>query len=254
MIELGETAATTWTFPLLRRTSKDNAACSTSNGRDFLRRKRTTELLSCTFSGRASKSSRSTRMAASGMIAITSLVLLLTASSAPRMALRRAVASWTLGPLNPGVITPWSRRRDVNISRRAGLPEEVRAAMTRSAEISQAKSGRASVWVSRGILPGGLDERDLIDLLQGSYAGFNFGQRGFAQEAHAFFVGCAPDFRRWAFFQDQLADAVRQIQQLMDRGAAVISRASALDAALAFVELHVAPFRQRQTAGFQGLV
>src|SRR5215469_118955 len=104
--------------------------------------------------------------------------------------------------LRLGVMTPPLRRREVNDSSCAAL-SAARAAITPSAVISHARRGRGLYWVKRSIeLPGGLDKRDLVDLLQGGNAGPDPGQGRFAQKVHAFVVRCPADFRRRPLFQN----------------------------------------------------
>src|SRR5215475_5335989 len=100
-------------------------------------------------------------------------------------------------------------------------------------------------------LPGSLDERDLVDLLQRRDAGPDFVERGFTQESHSFFMRRLADFRRRPLFQNQFADAIGKIKQFVDGGAAMITRAAALDAPLSFVKIDLSPFLRIQTVVVQ---
>src|SRR5262249_47304771 len=198
-----------------------------------------TPSISCELAGRLSKSSNSTRMAASGTMAITSRDFPDTAANAPLMAVRRAWRLWMLAPFRLGVIAPaWSLRK-VNSSSWAVF-SRARAAITPSTVISQARRGRGLYCESRSIrLTGSLDERDLVDLLQRGDAGLDLGQRRFTEEPHTLFVGRPADFRRRPLFQNQFTDTVGKIKQFVDGSTAVVPSASALDASLSFIESDV---------------
>src|ERR1051326_1543524 len=191
------------------------------------------------FAGRASKSRSTMRIATSGRTTITSRDLPATAPSAPFRAVRRAAASSTLGPFNPGAMAPSLRRRPVKTSRRACF-SEARAAMMPSGVISQASRGRVIFCLELAILSRGLDKRDLVDLLHGGNARPYPGQRRITQKLHSFLMRRFADLRRWTLFQDQLANTVRKVQQLVDRGAPVIARSAALNAAPPLIEGNVA--------------
>src|ERR1039457_4584623 len=65
-----------------------------------------------------------------------------------------------------------------------------------------------------------LDKRNFVDFPQGGDPPAHLLHRRIAQEGHAVFLGGAFDFRSGAAVQDHFADAVRQIQQFVDRRAA----------------------------------
>src|ERR1051326_7586114 len=96
-----------------------------------------------------------------------------------------------------------------------------------------------------------LNKRYLIDLFQRGQAQTDLIQGRFTQEAHAFLARGTADFRCWLFFQDHFADAVTDIQKLMDRGTPTKSGSRTLDAALAFVKGNLSPLRGIEAAGFQ---
>src|ERR1019366_10106703 len=79
-----------------------------------------------------------------------------------------------------------------------------------------------------------LNKRNFVDFPQGGDSPAHLLHRRIAQESHAVFLGCALDLRRRAAVQDHFANAVRQIQQFVDRRAAAEARAAALEAAGAF--------------------
>src|ERR1035438_6111580 len=62
-----------------------------------------------------------------------------------------------------------------------------------------------------------LDKRDLVDFPQGGDSPAHLLHRRIAQEGHAVFLGGALDLRGGAAVQDHLANAVRQVQQFVDR-------------------------------------
>src|ERR1035441_8583341 len=79
-----------------------------------------------------------------------------------------------------------------------------------------------------------LDKRDLVDFPQGGDPHPHLFHRRIAQERHAVFLGGALDLRGGAAVQNHLANAVRQVQQFVDRRAAAEAGAAALAAAGAF--------------------
>src|SRR5215472_15558129 len=161
-------------------------------------------------------------MAASGTIAITSRDFEVTAPRAPLIAERKAWRFWIFVPLRLGLSTPAFSLREVKTSSCDDF-SAARAAITLSTVISHARLGRGLYCGERSIpLPGSLDERDLVDLLQGGDTGLDPGQRRLAQEPHAFFVCCPADLRRRPLLQNQLADAVRKIEQFVDGGSPMI--------------------------------
>src|SRR5258708_2018426 len=190
-------------------------------------------------------------MAASGTMTVTSRDLPLTAPSAPPMAARKASPSWTLGPFMPGAMVPAFNRREVKSSRR-GILSEARAAIRPLTLTSHARRGRVrDCWRLAIFLPGGLDKRDLVDLLHCSDAGLDLLQRRFAQEPHSFVMRRLADLRRRPLFQNQFADMVGKIKQFVDGGAPMIASAPAFDAALPFIEGNVAPFLRIQAVILQ---
>ena len=86
-----------------------------------------------------------------------------------------------------------------------------------------------------------LDERHLVDFLQGGKPAPHFIERRLAQEAHTLFASGAPDLRSRLLRQNHLADPVRQIQQFVNGCPATETSAGALDAALTFVQRHLRP-------------
>src|SRR3989304_5456380 len=92
---------------------------------------------------------------------------------------------------------------------------------------------------------GAFDEGHFVELAQGGDAGADFFQAGFAQEAHPFLPGRLLDFGGGLLVDDHFADAVAQVEQLADGGAAAEAGPVALDAAGAFVERYVLPLGVR---------
>src|SRR6266404_5289523 len=78
-----------------------------------------------------------------------------------------------------------------------------------------------------------LNESHLVDFIQGSDPVANFCEAALAQSDHAFFAGDALDLRSWAAIDDHFADAVGQVEQLADSGAAVEPGTGAFEAAAA---------------------
>src|SRR5579864_7596366 len=143
--------------------------------------------ISSAFVGRASKSRSIMRIATSGNITITSWDFPATAPSALPRAVRSAPASRMLGTVRPGAIAPSARWREVKTSRRDDF-SDARAAITPSDVISQASRGRIVFCFKPAILLSrSLNEGDFVDFLHGGHAGSDPGQRGIAQELHAFF-------------------------------------------------------------------
>ena len=104
---------------------------------------------------------------------------------------------------------------------------------------------------TRTVLTRSLDERDLVDLLQGRDATADAVERRFAQEMHAVFARHPPDLRGRFLVEDHLTHAIGQVQQLVDRGAASEARPGAFNATLSFVERDRTPFLRVEPAGFQ---
>src|SRR5579885_1974882 len=86
-----------------------------------------------------------------------------------------------------------------------------------------------------------LNESHLIDFLDGGNASANLGEAAFAQRDHAFFAGDALDFGGGAAIDNHFADAVGQIEQFADGGAAMVAGAGAFQATGALGEDDVAP-------------
>src|SRR5579885_2581171 len=70
-----------------------------------------------------------------------------------------------------------------------------------------------------------LNESHLIDFLDGGNASANLGEAAFAQRDHAFFAGDALDFGGGAAIDNHFTDAVGQIEQFADGGAAMVTGA-----------------------------
>ena len=83
--------------------------------------------------------------------------------------------------------------------------------------------------------------------------GANFGQTAFAQSDHALFARDALDFRSRTPIHDHFANAIRQVQQFANRGAAMIPRAGTFQASGAFGKRDVRPDRRIQARFFQFL-
>src|SRR5690348_9386856 len=163
-------------------------------------------------------------MAASGTMTITSRKFPLTAPSAPVTAVRSASPLRTFGALSPGASVPGGNCRDVNISSRDSR-SEARAAITRSRVISQATRGRSAFcfFVPVIQLSGRLNKGNFVDFFHGRDPGAHLGQSRPAQKLHALLVGRLADLRGRAFLQNQFAHTVRQVEQFMNCGAAMIS-------------------------------
>ena len=94
-----------------------------------------------------------------------------------------------------------------------------------------------------------LNEGDLVDLLERGEAAADALERRLAQEAHAFLAGQLANFGGGLLFQDDFADGVGQVQQLVDGGSAAEAGSTALDAAGAFAEAEAAPLGGVKAAG-----
>src|ERR1700730_17708138 len=109
-----------------------------------------------------------------------------------------------------------------------------------------------AVWdLVRWPLSGGLDERNFVDFFQGCNSVSNLSQRRLAQKAHTILASSSANFRCRLLFQNQLADAVGQIEQFVDGRASFIPGASAFDATFAFIEGEVSPLRDLEATGFE---
>src|SRR5512143_989235 len=181
-----------------------------SNGRDFFRRKRITPSASCFFSGRVSKSSRTTRTTESGSTMVTSRLCPPTVESTSSTTRRSSSGRTTLSPVRPGTTAPEESERALAES----MPcDEPRAAITREGVISQA-SGRITLLRCFAIclLTRGLDEGDLVDLLQRGYAAAHAFQGLLAQEGHPLLTRGLANLRTGFFSKNHLADVIRQFQ------------------------------------------
>src|SRR5579871_100701 len=87
-----------------------------------------------------------------------------------------------------------------------------------------------------------LNESHLVDFAQCGQALLNFVQTAFAQRNHAFVAGDALDFRSRPAIDNHFADAVGQIEQFANCGAAMIAGARTFETARAFGERRVHPF------------
>src|ERR1039458_3229242 len=92
------------------------------------------------------------------------------------------------------------------------------------------------------------------DLLECSEAAPDALKCRLTQETHAFFLGQLADFRSGLLIQNQLADRVGQIEQLMNRGSAAVTGPSALHAAGAFAEAEPVPLGGVKAADQQGII
>src|SRR5262249_15031489 len=79
-------------------------------------------------------------------------------------------------------------------------------------------------------------------------------QAAFAQRNHAFFASHALDFRSGAAIDNHLADAIGQVEEFANSGAAVETSAGAFETAGAFHESHAGPGCDVQTCFFQLLI
>src|SRR5581483_5970504 len=77
---------------------------------------------------------------------------------------------------------------------------------------------------------------------------------GLTKEAHALFLRQLADFRGGLLFEDQLADGISEIEQLVNRSTATVAGATALDAARAFAEIEGAPLLRIEAGGEQGVL
>src|ERR1039458_5065239 len=92
------------------------------------------------------------------------------------------------------------------------------------------------------------------DLLECSEAAPDALKCRLTQETHAFFLGQLADFRSGLLIQNQLADRVGQIEQLMNRGSAAVTGPSALHAASTFAEAEPVPLGGVKAADQQSVV
>src|SRR6267154_2395677 len=86
-----------------------------------------------------------------------------------------------------------------------------------------------------------LNESHLVDFLQGSNPVANLGEAAFAQGDHAFFASDALDLRGGPAVDDHFADAVGQVEQLADGGAAVEAGTGAFEATAALNQSYPGP-------------
>src|SRR5438105_14390851 len=92
-------------------------------------------------------------------------------------------------------------------------------------------------------LSGRFDEGDFIDLFQRGNARLYFIKRRLAQEAHSLVTGGATDLRGRLLGQDHLADAIAEIEELVDRRASLEAGAGAFDAAFTLAKRYRPPDR-----------
>src|SRR5258708_2249882 len=104
------------------------------------------------------------------------------------------------------------------------------------------------------ILASSFDKRHLVDLAQSSDAGAGFFERRIAQERHALLARHAPDLGGRPPVQNHLANDFGKIEQFVNRAAAAVSGAAALEAPGAFKERDFAPIARIQPAFAQFLV
>ena len=114
---------------------------STSKGKDFFSRKRTTPSASSRLEGRVSKSSSTTRTAASGSTAMTSRERPPMLPRVSRMASYTASGCRRLVSIRSGTTLPGASSLEAQASRVRPPFSETRPTSTRSAEISQASFG-----------------------------------------------------------------------------------------------------------------
>src|SRR5947209_9767258 len=93
-----------------------------------------------------------------------------------------------------------------------------------------------------------LNEGHLIGFFQGCDSSPHPVERRFAQDRHAFLTRRALDFRCRPPLQNHFANALREVQYLVNRRSSAESRSAALDAAPALVKIEVAPLLQIETA------
>src|ERR1700722_14234122 len=87
-----------------------------------------------------------------------------------------------------------------------------------------------------------LDECDLVDFLQCGDSGPRLFERRLAEKRHAFVARHPPDLRRRALIENQFADLLAQVEQLMDRASSAETGAAALETSGALIERDVTPF------------
>src|SRR6266403_677456 len=93
-----------------------------------------------------------------------------------------------------------------------------------------------------------LNESHLVDFLQGSDPVAILGEATFAQGDHAFFASDALDLRGGPAIDDHFADAVGQVQQLADGGAAVETGTGAFEATAALHPGYARPCGRVETS------
>src|SRR5271156_5407970 len=95
-----------------------------------------------------------------------------------------------------------------------------------------------------------VNERHLVNFPQRSRTLTNLCQTALAEGQHTLLDRCALNFRSGPAVHDHLADPVGQVQQLANRGTAMIPRPGALQASGALGKLVIAG-RGGRDAGFQ---
>src|SRR5690242_5313230 len=248
----------------------------------FFSRKRTSDNCSLASVGKSSKSSTETRAQESGRMSAASRRLRLPfGGTMPRTAAASFSGSRMLSRRGDTEMTPGSSARK---STSRCLP--VRAIAMPASESSKARAGggsrqraervieqerrrqkakgkkqKAKAGSVRGaFLPFvfcllsfalsflAFDEGDFVDLLQSGRSLLHFEQRRLPQERHALFAGQALDLRRRALIENHFADALGQVEELMDGGAPAETSAAALEAPGAFEHGDVAPLGGIQAA------
>src|SRR5882757_10088359 len=145
------------------------------------------------------------------------------------MAAEMAARSVIAGDFSPGTSTPrrsGAKCVTTSCDWPASATEPGRAASTPAGVISHASRGR-SASVSEGKmrrtmlivlwLPSHLDEGDFVDLAQCGQPLAHTLERRLTQKFHAHPLRGAANLRRRPLLQDQLANRIVQVQQLMDR-------------------------------------
>src|SRR5690242_3319681 len=241
----------------------------------FFSRKRTSDNCSLASVGKSSKSSTETRAQESGrMSAAWRRLRFPFGGIMPRTAAASFSGSRMLSRRGDTEMTPGSSARK---STSRCLP--VRAIAMPASESSKARAGggsrqraervieqerrrqkakgkRQKAKVLRGSNPWllcalaflALDEGDFVDLLQSGRSLLHFEQRRLPQERHALFAGQALDLRSRALIENHFADALGQVEELMDGGAPAETSAAALEAPGAFEHGDVAPLGGIQAA------
>src|SRR5882757_4312264 len=182
------------------------------------------------------------------------------------MAAEIAARSVIAGDFSPGTSTPrrsGAKCVTTSCDWPASATEPGRAASTPAGVISHASRGRKAS-VSEGkmrrtmlivlCLPSHLDESDFVDLAHCRQPLAYTLQRRLTKKLHSHPLRCAANLRCRPLLQNQLANRIVQIQQLMDRRPSPEACAAALDATSAFPEGKVSPLVRIERAQFQYLI